>query len=149
MRVSTKWKNWKILGTFNKIKAELLKKNHANTVYKLYHYTGRLFDASKLCGFNTWEGKGIEAACELALQMPHSSLCKYTDTVSKLRSQCRSKGQKGSKCTTGTSLIGFPSESFIFCPKMSKWAIRSKKIRVGHPFFSKELSDLCILFRSL
>ena len=27
----------------------------------------------------------------------------------------------------GNSLVGFPSKSFIFCPKISKWAIRSKK----------------------
>ena len=27
----------------------------------------------------------------------------------------------------GNSLIGFPSESLVFCPQMSEWAIRSKK----------------------
>ena len=27
----------------------------------------------------------------------------------------------------GNSLIGFPNESLVFCPKMSEWSIRSKK----------------------
>ena len=30
-------------------------------------------------------------------------------------------------CRAGNSLIWFPSESLVFCPKMSEWAICSKK----------------------
>ena len=33
----------------------------------------------------------------------------------------------------GNSLIGFPSESLVFWPKISKWAIRSKKLAI-HSF---------------
>ena len=33
----------------------------------------------------------------------------------------------------GNSLIWFPSKSLIFCPKMSEWAIRSKKLAI-HSF---------------
>ena len=33
----------------------------------------------------------------------------------------------------GNSLIGFPSESLVFCSKMSEWAIHSRK-RVIHSF---------------
>ena len=32
----------------------------------------------------------------------------------------------------GNSLIGFPRKSFIFCPKISKWAIRSKNKLFTH-----------------
>ena len=31
------------------------------------------------------------------------------------------------KCRAGNLLFRFQSESLVFCPKMSKWAIRSKK----------------------
>ena len=38
----------------------------------------------------------------------------------------------------GNSLIGFPSESLIFCPKMSEWSIHSKKLAI-HSFFTHSL----------
>ena len=37
------------------------------------------------------------------------------------------------KSRAGNSLIWFPSELLVFCPKMSEWAIRSKK-RAIHSF---------------
>ena len=36
------------------------------------------------------------------------------------------------KCRAGNSLIGFPSESLVFCPKISERAIRSKNGRFTH-----------------
>ena len=48
----------------------------------------------------------------------------------------------------GNSLIGFPSESLIFCPKMSEWAIRSKK-RVIHSFAHFWWATWAIRSRSL
>ena len=67
-------------------------------------------------------------------------------------------------CRAGNSLIGFPSESLVFCPKMSEWAIHSfanfwwatwgirsrslissercERIIHGRSFFVRDLSDL-------
>ena len=42
-------------------------------------------------------------------------------------------GQRCSKIRAGNSLIGFPSKSLIFYPKLSEWAIRSKKWKI-HSF---------------
>ena len=39
--------------------------------------------------------------------------------------------------------------SFIFAEKLKDVRVVDPTIRVGHPFFSKERSDLCVLFRSL
>ena len=59
----------------------------------------------------------------------------------------------------GNSLIGFPNESLVFCPKMSEWVIPSKKraihsfahfwwatwaIRSWLPFFLSDLSESLI-----
>ena len=38
---------------------------------------------------------------------------------------------------------------FIFAEKLKDVRVVDPTIRVGHPFFSKERSDLCVLFRSL
>ena len=43
----------------------------------------------------------------------------------------------------GNSLIWFPSESLVFCQKMSSWAIHSKKWAIPHSrsFDLSEMSD--------
>ena len=48
----------------------------------------------------------------------------------------------------GNSLIGFPSESLVFCPKMSEWAIRSKKLAI-HSFAHFWLAIWAICSQSL
>ena len=53
-----------------------------------------------------------------------------------------------SSTTAGTSLICFPSELLVFCPKMSKWAIRSKKLAI-HSFAHFWWATWAICSRSL
>ena len=47
---------------------------------------------------------------------------------------------KGLLSRAGNLLIWFPSELLVFCPKMSKWAMRSKKWAI-HSFLVSQMSN--------
>ena len=77
-------------------------------------------------------------SCKLRMELFHTK-CDYNFIFLYSTQRASDKSTSSKRIVTvkriraGNSLFGFPSESLIFCPKMSEWAIRSKKLAI-HSF---------------